>query len=463
MKKNKIIVVLAFLAAPLTNSFAQDISYEVSEAIEVLKGKSINRTPEDAIKTLFEATSAEDYAVAQNALAIAYMNGIGVERDSIMAIQCFRNAAENGYVNAYHNLGMLEKYAPYGKQDFKKSVQLFEKGAEQGSLMCSYDAGYMYYKGLGCVQSYERAVDYFSRGIESNNPSCLYMLGLCYRNGYGVECDEELAMSYLEKAGQANYRYAIEETLRENSEIEETVFIECDNNNVYVPENIPERFSMINNDKNLCGSYSGLLLTYDWSGSHLIKEENIRMTIAKENEEYRGAFIIGNDSVAFTSTSDSEGNLLFNNTKLFLSERYSGDNKIDFIVENATLASLCNTLSGNLNLYSVRHQEPQRPMYISLNKEFGGNTHNNPNECSLTAYPTNNNGSIDVCFLLPKDIKSATICIYTQNGLMGKNYTLGALTSGIHRFTLNPNLNSGNYCISLKADELKGQTIIMLK
>ena len=293
----KTIMGMACLIAMPYCAHAQNAGEDiVSEAVDILKGKTTGRSSEWAVATLMGIEDKELRPVAQNALGVVYLKGIGVTQDSTLAVRFFEESARLGNKNANYNLGMMHKNAPRGRQDFAKAVKYFEAGAKQGSLACSYSAGYMYYKGLGCRQDYSRAVEYFKQDVKGHSPSSQYMLGLCYRNGFGVEQNDEKADDHLQKASMANYQFAIEETLRENAEVEESILLS--DKDEYVPSAMPEVEPFINADSDLTGNYKGILVTYDWSGNQIIKEEVLDASFSKVGDGYYSKFAEECDAVA---------------------------------------------------------------------------------------------------------------------------------------------------------------------
>lgn len=259
------------------HSYAQNTEDVVQEAVDILKGKALGKSAEWAVETLKGIEDEKYKPVAMNALGVVYLKGLSVAQDSAQAVIYFEEAARLGHANAYYNLGRMMKDAPRCKQDFKKALYYFEKGAEQGNLACIYAAGYMYYKGLGCSQDYRRAVDLFKSDVKGISPSCQYMLGLCYRNGFGVEQNDQKADEFLQKAALANYQFAIEETLRENAEVEASILLT--ENDEYVPTSMPEIEPFIYKDTDLSGSYKGILVTYDWSGKQCWKSPLRKQTM----------------------------------------------------------------------------------------------------------------------------------------------------------------------------------------
>lgn len=449
------------LASMPNSATAQVTESDVTEAVDILKGKSISKTTEWAVKLLQSVDDKELRPTAQNALGIAYLNGLGVAQDSTMAIKCLEEAGRCGSANAYYNLGLLMKNAPHDRQDFAKALRYFEEGAKSGALNCCYLAGYMYYKGLGCEQDYKRAVEYFKKDETGRSLSCQYMLGLCYRNGFGVEIDDKKADEYLQKAAKGNYQFAIEETLRENAEILPSTVLA--DNEVDKPESMPDVEPFIDKNTDLSGTYKGIIVTYDWSGSQIVKEENLSVTFSKAGDSYRGIWMQGSDTLAVNASIGADGILRFADTRHFMSDRYFEDSKIESQFQDASLALVGPSLTGGLRLYSLTEREPQRPMYLSLSKPLGDSTKEDPNYCYMAAYPVSGTDKIEIRFLLPRDVKEGLVYLTDQSGLYVKSYNTGALNAGQQRFTISTKLKKGLYIVSMEADKLHGQTTILLK
>lgn len=461
--KKAIFTIISALGLSLTvqPAAAQVTKDDVAEAVDVLKGNSISHTSEWAFRILQDAEDESIRPEARNALGVAYLKGLGVEKDSAMAVKYFEEAGKCGYASAYYNLGLIMKGAPYGKQDFTKALGYFEEGARLGALNCCYLAGYMYYKGLGCRQDYSRAVEYFLKDEKGISLSCQYMLGLCYRNGFGVEKDDRKADGYLRKAALGNYRFAIEETLRENAEVEPPVRLS--DSDADTPESMPDVEAFIDRSTDLSGTYSGIIVTYDWSGAQVVREESLSVSFRKTGDSYSGIWIQGTDTLAVNAGIGTDGILRFEDSRMFIKDRYLEGSRIESLFQDASLALLGPSLTGGLRLYSLTEREPQRPMYLSLTRvqdDTGGNASAG---CHMAAYPVAGSSQIEVHLRLPRDIGNAALYLSDQSGLPVRSYSLGALGSGEHRFTISTNLRNGLYVVSMKADDLRGHTTIMLK
>lgn len=454
-----------FLMAISVTASAYDGDYD--EAVNIIKGKSDSKPISWAIGTLQNIENDSLKAQAQNVLGMAYLNGIGVDVDSVAAVNYFESACAGGCLKAYHNLGELWYGAEKSRQDFSKAFSYYKKGAELGSMICNYDLGYMYYKGLGCEQNYESAVACFRKALELGEcPECTYMLGLCYRNGYGVEKDETIAEKYLAEAANYNILVAIEEQLRDESEVDEHIVTLTFADDQEVPETMPYVETFINNHADLSGTYQGLLITYDWSGQQVLKEQNLTLSVGKTTDGYCGQWIQDSDTLPFSATLSKDGILTFKDTYITKTDRYFDDEKIKYEFEDAAISYFSNTLTGDLRLYSLLQGEPERPMYMSLIKTGADNMSGNtpdPYYCDIYAYPIAHSNQVEVKFALPEDVQTSKVSFYTQSGVFVQSFNTGALHTGVQKFSIYPSVRNGNYVVSLTADKYHGQTVISIQ
>lgn len=194
-------------------------SYRVDHANRILNGVEEDHSKEWAIEVLMKAVANDSSAKAMNSLGMAYMNGLGVNKDVSTAVSWMEKAAQHGLLSAYHKLGLIFKDGQHGVvQNLEKSFDFFSLGAAKGSVDCTYAKGFMLYKGLGCNQNYTEAMNCFMKAAERRHQPSLYMIGLCYRNGYGVEKNDELGKEYLYRSAMLGYTDAKEELERINTE-----------------------------------------------------------------------------------------------------------------------------------------------------------------------------------------------------------------------------------------------------
>lgn len=433
---------------------------DLTHAVRVLKNLDTDQSKEWAFAVLEDAAVNDSNAYTMNVIGLAYVAGSGVEKDSTLAMQWLEKAGQCGYSDAFHNIGMIYKYAKCGiKQNFTKAYQAYSKGAERGSVLCKYDAGFMLYKGLGCEQDYEKSVKLFEEGAEQGHSPSLYMLGLCYRNGYGVEQDTARASYYLNSSASLSFSPAMEEMMRPNPEnyLQE---------NLGLQENIPSSMPTISTDVNdmslANGVYQGFLVVYDWSGKFVLGEKPVAMTISQEdNVNYLGDIIFADDTIPYKARLMEDGSLSFANGKVQMEERYTVGRKVCYKIDKAQLDVWGDKIYGKLSLYSLKEKEPERPMYIELSRPGKGNTAND-GEVQIKATPNPFYNSFDVTFDLTERTETM-IRIFDKTGIMAYSKNLGYLDAGNHTVNVAPNITEGYYVLNVKAGNKTFRSIIVKK
>ena len=416
-------------AVPCIHTAAQTDSVEY--AIEILKGLHDGADAAKGIAILEDAAERRGDARAMNALGLAYMKGIGVEQDSTLCVGWMERAGASGYAEAYHNLGMMYKYANGGlRQNMAKAYRYFARGAEAGSVACWYDAGYMLYKGLGCRQDYAMAARWFRKGADKDHSLSLYMLGLCYRNGYGVERDTARASFYLGRAATLGYSAAIEELMRETPENSWNGLHAITASAVEVPATMPSVSPAPVSPAALPGRYAGTLVKYDWSGRHIISELPLTVDMTARGDTLTGKWCHGGDTVRFEAVVSHDGRLRFTRGAVCQHERYTDVGKVLYRFKHADLAVSGGCLAGALRLYSVTYQEPERPMYVCMRKEADATPADSVGASRLTAYPNPFSGQMTVEIDLPEPVADATVGLFSQAGMNVYSAKLGSLPAG---------------------------------
>ena len=438
---------------------------EVMHAVGVWKGIYQDYTKEKAVSILLNAAENDTVAYAMNALGLAYMEGIGTEQNAEKAISWLKKAGENGYCDAYHNLGVIYKLGKCGeKQNFTAAYNAFIKGAEAGSDACRYGAGFMLYKGLGCAQDYGKAMELFQTASDNGNVYATYMLGLCYRNGYGTAQDEEQGMELLNQAATLGYSAAIEEMSRKNPENYLSGIIVSDSAFTDIPASMPEIKADVNDTTLLRGKYSGCVVMYDWSGRHVLGEKPVCMSVSRTGEEISGYLLLGTDSVPFKADITAEGSLKFKKSYVSLKERYTFNGKVQYRLDSADLDIWNDRIRGRLSLYSLSQREPERPMFMALYRGAYG-TPDNDNTCAngyIAIAPNPFDSQFDAIFEL-REKATATARVFDKFGVLIWQQSLGTFEAGKHKVTLSPDIRPGYHVLNISAGKQVLRTIIVKK
>lgn len=461
-----IAVILAFTASM---GYAQNkSSIEMMDALYTLKGLNDHMSKAEVLKML-QKEADKSNSFAMNAVGIAYMHGIGAGVDSAKAVYYLDKSGENGNPEAYHNLGMMYKDAHAGvQQNFSKANYWFDKGVKHGSVMCNYDLGFMTYKGLGCEQDYAKAAKMFQVAADHDVPQAMYMLGLCYRNGYGVAQNDDRATFYLERASKLGYYDAIVELKRENPEnyLNESVSDSIAKKDI--PYEMPEINITVNDTSGIAGMYKGYVAMYDWSGKYILGEKPVALQLSKNKDNVTGIFTINNQNVSLRGAIDADGNIKFDDNNLKLAERYATADEVDYRLECAQVEVWPNTISGEIRLYSKLLREPERPMYIELEKSGA------VNNSSVSVEKENADSYISVApnpfvdtfnarFELAEDANNVQARFFNSMGTLEQVINLGNLSKGKHVVKLSPVLRNGMYVLNIKAGKHVKRTIITKK
>lgn len=432
---------------------------EVSKAIALATGSKGRFNRSEALR-IFQQYAAKGDPRAMNGLGLMYLRGHEITADSTKAIEWLTKAGEAGYVQAWQNLGLMYFYAHCGvKQNFEKAFHYFNTGVKAGGIGALYDAGYMLYKGLGCQQDYKKAMNYFIKGAGKEHAPCMYMLGLCYRNGYGTDMDEAEANYWLTEAEKHGYTLASEELEAEKPEnsLEGTKVLT--QNAISVPTTFA-RTRAVQKDMSLNGVYQGILVTYDWSGQHIISETPLQLSLQTEGNRVQGEWMTDTDTVWVNATI-KDGILHFENTQMHSKDHYLPEEPILYQFTEAEIQAVASSLTGNIRMYSPQLMEPQRPMYLSLYKtRASGIEDTRKDNKYIKAYPNPFSDNLNLAFTLSEnaDVK---VAIYDYSGRNVHMTALGTLQAGEQRFSMTPNLEQGVYIVKVFAGKETFQVIVV--
>jgi TPR repeat protein len=120
---------------------------------------------------------------AQHEIGILYKFGWGVPGDWAEAIKWFRRSANQGHADSQAYLGIMFRYGEGVPEDWNEAAKWFRRSAEQGNSTAQFSLGLMYYEGRGVPQNYVLAHMWI-------NLSILYMEFRIFREGMVKTRDE---------------------------------------------------------------------------------------------------------------------------------------------------------------------------------------------------------------------------------------------------------------------------------
>ena len=116
------------------------------------------------------------YTPAYYAIATAYLDGEGVQKDFDKAFEWFKKAVDNGDISAKLKLAECYKRGAGCERDYVSAMALYQQVAGEKSMkrysfadVAEYEIGNMYLKGLGVEVDLRKAYDYFKRAAAHDN------------------------------------------------------------------------------------------------------------------------------------------------------------------------------------------------------------------------------------------------------------------------------------------------------
>ena len=201
---------------PLDFTLQNDAETLYNIGLRYYNGDSVTQDYAKAIEC-FRQAAEQGYAAAQNSLGECYFYGRGVTQDYAQAICWFRKAAEQGYAKAQYNLGYCYKNGLGVTKDYAQAVYWYRKAAEQGYAKAQNDLGYCYENGQGVTQDYAQSISWYHKAAEQGNAKAQNNLGNCYYYGKGLTKDYAQAANWYRKAAeqgdaQAQYNLGVSYT-----------------------------------------------------------------------------------------------------------------------------------------------------------------------------------------------------------------------------------------------------------
>jgi uncharacterized protein len=111
------------------------------------------------------------HPVAQNNLAILYLDGKGVKQNTSEAVRYLSLSAASGSSLGQNNLGGLYREGKGVPRDFPKAAQWFSASAAQGNSTAMYNLGLMYELGQGMKAEPFHAYMWYALAAEQNIPN----------------------------------------------------------------------------------------------------------------------------------------------------------------------------------------------------------------------------------------------------------------------------------------------------
>jgi TPR repeat protein len=457
--------------------FAQD-RYPLNRAINILRQ---NHNPPNKEKALADLTAYanEGSVEAMHALGMLYLQGFSIETNYDLSRFFFEKASSLGYDRSSYNLAMIYRRGIGVEQNFETALYYLKEAAKFGNPQTLYGIGYFYYKGLGVEQSYSNAIKFFEIAASHQHAMAAYMLGLCYRNGYGVERDIARGNLWLEEAKLLGNIRANAELMKDSPE-RPLHFVQTNSIIASLKEKSLETHQRITHSAHSCtsieGRYTGVLITYDWSGKYPVSESFLDVTFEQRGNNIWVRWMEEGATEVVATATLTDSTLIFTEAVYFKKDHFRRQNPRAWNFVKATLNYINEAgqvvLSGNLHLYSPDIKEPGQPRTFVLQPKQTENLiadkpiFNVGNELffstnTVFVYPNPFTDYLNVSFMLEED-SNCEIEIYSISGALLHRQRLGKLREGVHRHQVNiGSFVYGTYVLRLIYGDRSYTTIII--
>lgn len=145
---------------------------------------------------------------AQFNIGLLHDEGLGTPVSPDEARKWWRMAAQQGLMEAEHNLALLEielasQEPPAG--DLAAARESLVRAAEAGHLRARYTLGKLYELGLGVDADPEQSVQHIRAAAEAGLAKAQYNMGKRYRDGSGVDQSDVRAAEWFRRAALAGH------------------------------------------------------------------------------------------------------------------------------------------------------------------------------------------------------------------------------------------------------------------
>jgi TPR repeat protein len=191
-----------------------ELTMLVNIAHEVETGKGVFKSDHGLALALYSFCASHGDAMAMNNYGWMILNGMGVTKDTDVAIKAFEGAAAKGLALAMVNLGNIhENMNEYSETDFedkktdnetylnrkglidskytdyKKAFAWYKRAYELGDLKGAYNYANMLHYGRGVRKNYKEAYEVFERLFKIGYPGAAFYIGLYHQEGFHVKRD----------------------------------------------------------------------------------------------------------------------------------------------------------------------------------------------------------------------------------------------------------------------------------
>lgn len=186
--------------APLLSTFRRMLAV-LALALMAAPAAAQTMTAEDAAALSETACSVDIFSDCLE-LGDAYYLGIGVPRDTDIALELYGKACDGGVAEACYALGVVHARGEVVPMNKGYAATLYARACDGGYALACGVLGSYYAKGIGVGSGKNpaKAAPLYAKACDGGDGMSCYFLGLQYGSGEGVPFDRAKAKTYMQRA-----------------------------------------------------------------------------------------------------------------------------------------------------------------------------------------------------------------------------------------------------------------------
>lgn len=151
----------------------------------LLKRRKLSEFDQYNVVSLLQQAAQQGYVRAQYDLGMLYLKGnMGLNQDTHRAEELLLQAADQGNAEAQNTLGLFYLGRQLGRQNLKKAADFLQLAAQQDHPESQFFLANVFYRGSGVTQDINKAVTYWQRAAHLGHEQSQLLLGRLYKKGY---------------------------------------------------------------------------------------------------------------------------------------------------------------------------------------------------------------------------------------------------------------------------------------
>ena len=144
-----------------------NVKASYQDAVELANKKDYKKSISEFIKVAKESDDKELKSKSMFNVAVMYENGLGVIKNTSLAVVWYKSSAENNNKIAQYNLGWMHYHGDLVEKDYFKAFKYYEMSANQGYSKAQFNLANLHFSGLGTTKDLIQAYKWFK--ISSSN------------------------------------------------------------------------------------------------------------------------------------------------------------------------------------------------------------------------------------------------------------------------------------------------------